>query len=90
MISVERIVRPSLVKSYIARNGGTGDLNALFIAQTGTGKKKNEIQNSWLAAKGGTGKGSAELWGSYLATKGFTTGSLKERMKAFFTSGTQS
>lgn len=90
MISIDRVVSPNDVASYISRNGGSGKhWHGFAKTQTAVGSKKNEIEASWLVAKGGSGRTLEALWGSYLATKGFTTGTLKERMKAFFKTGTQ-
>lgn len=89
MISVERAVKPSILKSYAARNGGSKGFYDLVKTQSATGKSKSELESSWLIAKGGTGRTLEQQWGTYLATKGYTTGTLKERMVAFFKNGTQ-
>lgn len=90
MISVARVIDPGLVTSYINRNGGTGTSFYGFAkTQSANGTTKQEIESSWLIVKGGSGARLNEQWGTYLGTKGFTTGSLEERMKAFFATGTQ-
>ena len=91
MISVNRVIRPALQRSYVARNGGNGLFNDFIGSQSANGKGKTEKERSWLVVKGATasGKNLSELWDTYLTSKGFTTGKLKDRMKAFFTTGTQ-
>lgn len=90
MISVDRVVPRSIQISYVARNGGAAkEFHSFALTQSASGKSKASIESSWLIAKGGSGAGLNAQWGSYLATKGFTTGTLKERMLAFFRTGTQ-
>lgn len=90
MISASRCIDPAIQTSYIARNGGSGtNLTGFFRSQTAVGNSKTEVEASWLKAKGGSGAQLSELWGTYLGTKGFTTGSIEERMQAFFLTGTQ-
>ena len=89
MLLAQRAISPDLRKSYIARNGGSGTLRGLFIAQGASGTTRQEIESSWLVLKGGSGARLNEQWGTYLATKGFTVGKLEEKMKAFFATGTQ-
>lgn len=82
-------VDPALHRSYVARNGGSGGIHSWMRTQGAVGKSKNEIESSWLILKGGSGARLNEQWGTYLGTKGYTIGSLEERMKAFFSTGTQ-
>lgn len=89
MISVSNVVREGLQFSYSARNGGSGKFQDFIRTQGAVGKAGVSREISWLTAKGGTGTYIDTLWGTYLASKGFTTGSLKERMRQFFTTGTQ-
>jgi hypothetical protein len=91
MISVNRVISPSLQKSYVARNGGNGLFAGLASGQASNGKGKVGVETNWLVTKGATasGKNLSELWDTYLISKGFTTGPLKDRMKAFFRTGTQ-
>lgn len=89
MISVNNVVRQGLQRSYVARNGGSGTFYEFIPSQTATGHSGPSLERSWLTAKGGTGISNQSLWDSYLTSKGFTTGSLKERMRSFFTTGTQ-
>ena len=89
MITVESAVKPSIIKSFCARNGVNGNFSALAATQGAAGKSKQEKQSAWLIAKGGTGRTLNDQWGAYLATKGYTAGTLKERMRAFFLNGTQ-
>lgn len=91
MISVNRVIRPSLQRSYVARQGGSGLFHGFALTQGATGKHKNDVESTWLIAKGATasGKDLSQLWDTYLTSKGFTTGKLKDRMKAFFTTGVQ-
>ena len=90
MISVDRVIPKSLQASYSGRNSGSSkDFYAHAKGQSASGKTKAEIESAWLIAKGGSGASLNAQWGSYLATKGFTTGTLKERMTAFFKTGTQ-
>lgn len=90
MINIDRVVSQSDIQGFISRNGGSGkSFTGFAISQTASGKTKQEAQSSWLIVKGGSGKTLNDQWGTYLGTKGFTTGSLKERMRAFFKTGTQ-
>lgn len=89
MISASRSIDPSIQRSYVARNGGTGGFHAFARTQGATGNSKTEIESSWLILKGGSGARLNEQWGTYLGTKGFTTGTIEERMLAFFNTGTQ-
>lgn len=57
--------------------------------QGGGGGSLSNREKQWLRVKGGTGESLTELWATYLSSKGFNTGSLEDRMRAFFTSGTQ-
>lgn len=85
MLSADRVVNKSLQQSYAVRNGLSGDFRSV-IAQQGS-----STEMAWLVAKGASAasKNLSEAWDSYLTSKGFTTGPLKDRMKAFFTTGTQ-
>lgn len=92
MISVARVIDPSLQTSYIARNGGSGkSFHSHAKGQGASGTSKTAIEMSWLIAKGAnaSSKNLDEAWDSYLVSKSFTTGPLKDRMKAFFLTGTQ-
>jgi hypothetical protein len=90
MISVDRVIPRSVQVSYVGRNSGTSkDFHSFAKTQTAVGSSKAAIESSWLIAKGGSGAGLNAQWGSYLTSKGFTTGTLKERMLAFFKTGTQ-
>lgn len=90
MINVDRTIPQSIQASFAGRNGSTSsNFHSHAYAQSATGKSKAEIESSWLILKGGSGATLNAQWGSYLATKGFTTGTLKERMLAFFKTGTQ-
>lgn len=91
MLSVQRVVKPSLQKSYAVRNSLSGNFREVMRGQGAVGKSHSEMERSWLVAKGATatGKNTSELWDSYLISKGFTTGTLKDRMKSFFSTGTQ-
>jgi len=95
MISVQRVIRPSLQRTYTARNGGSGLFHDFALTQSAVGAHRVEIERSWLVAKGATasGKNLSELWDTYLTSKNYTAalyGPLKDRMKAFFATGTQS
>jgi len=89
MISSKRAARTTLHASLVTRNSAKSNLKDFYATEGASGKTLVELEASWLVAKGGTGKGLNELWGSYLASKGFVTVNLKERMKAFFATGTQ-
>lgn len=85
MLSVDRVITASLQKSYATRNSLTGKFRSV-VKQQGS-----STEYAWLIAKGGSAasKNLGEAWDSYLTSKGFTTGPLKDRMKAFFRTGTQ-
>lgn len=85
MLSVDRVIPASLQRSYAARNGLSGKFKSVIKQQGYT------TEHSWLIAKGGSAasKNLGEAWDSYLTSKGFTTGPLKDRIKAFFRTGTQ-
>lgn len=89
MITADRVIREGLQRSYSARNGGSGKFQDFIRTQGATGKAGVSREISWLDAKGGTGTGVTAKWDSYLVSKGFTGGSLKDRMRSFFTTGTQ-
>lgn len=91
MISVSRVIKPSLQQSYTVRNGGSGKFHSFAKTQGATGNSKNMAEKTWLIAKGAnaSSKNLSEAWDSYLTSKGFSTGSLKSRMVQFFTTGTQ-
>jgi hypothetical protein len=95
MLTVRRVIRPTLQRAYVARNGGTGTFYDFILTQSAVGAHKVEAERSWLVVKGATasGKNLSELWDTYLTSKGYTAatyGPLKDRMKAFFLTGTQS
>lgn len=85
MLSVNRAIPKSLQVSYAARNSLTGNFKSAVKQQGST------TEQGWLVAKGAAAgsKNLGEAWDSYLTSKGFTTGPLKDRMKAFFRTGTQ-
>lgn len=85
MLSVDRVVPLSLQNSYAARNSLSGKFKSVVKQQSSSG------EHAWLVAKGASAgsKNLGEAWDSYLTSKGFTTGPLKQRMKAFFSTGTQ-
>lgn len=85
MISVNRVITPSLQKSYATRNSLTGKFKDVVGAQGSA----NEM--AWLVAKGASGspKNLSEAWNSYLTSKAVAAGPVKDRMKAFFATGTQ-
>lgn len=90
MISVTRVIRPTLQHTFTANNSSSGGFHAFAISQGATGGKRTAIEMSWLVLKGGSGKNLSEAWDSYLTSKSVTVGSLKSRMTAFFLTGTQS
>lgn len=85
MLSVNRVIPKSLQVSYAARNSLTGNFRSASRQQGAV------TEHAWLVAKGGSAgsKNLSEAWDSYLTSKGVTTGSLKQRMTAFFKTGTQ-
>lgn len=48
-----------------------------------------ELEKRWLKAKGGSGEKLSDLWSSYLTSKGITGGSLGDRKRRFFESGSE-
>lgn len=88
MISSHHATSASLRKAFTARVGSGGSIKTYYAQNGGVGSSLTALESSWLVAQGGTGNGLNTLWGTYLASKGFNAGGLKDRIKAFFISGT--
>lgn len=90
MISASRVIKTSLEHTFTANNSSSGGFHKFAVGQGATGPSKTAIETSWLNLKGGSGKNLGELWGTYLTSKSVAAGPIKDRMKAFFLTGTQS
>ena len=86
-----RGVKTELIRKYVKsnsdiENGTYNDMWNGYLGETIPAMTNRDMERQFLIENGATpANGSlADLWDSFLAHEGFTTGSIQDRMRAFF------